>query len=185
VRNILAILTGLVMSITSASTRGGVVDVSVRFEPADQTVGIGEPITVNLVADVTSPVIGWGLDVIEDTPGIITPSAPMTIGPAWWAADTVDGDGLAGLAFPDSYSGTGILLATFSFTAIAEGDTYLLASYTLGDDTEGFALDPSGFANVEFVPGHITVTPEPAALAMLMIGGLIVSRRRYRPSTSC
>ena len=58
---------------------------------------------------------------------------------------------------------------------------------TLSDDnpadlSEGFALDPppiGAFADVIYVPGSITVTPEPASLALLLLGGVAcVSRRR-------
>jgi hypothetical protein len=47
--------------------------------------------------------------------------------------------------------------------------------------TEGFALNPppaGEFADVTYVPGEITVTPEPGTLALLALGGLTLIRRR-------
>ena len=107
------------------------------------------------------------------------------------AATTADGDGLAGLADPfaptnGSVSGTGILLATLTFRADAEGMTDLIASTTPGDQTEGFPLDPTGFANVTFEPGQIIIIPEPATVLPLLcalfggLGGVRARRRKRR-----
>jgi len=59
------------------------------------------------------------------------------------------------------------------------------ADTTPGDLTEGFALDPTGFATATFEPGQVNVIPEPATLlplACVLIGsfGRARSRRRVR-----
>ena len=115
---------------------------------------------------------------------------PSVAFPPWITTTTADGDGLAGLADPfaptnGSVSGTGILPATLTFRADAQGTTDLLMSTTPGDLTEGFPLDPTGFATITFEPGQITVIPEPATLlpmlAVLTCGlGWTRSRRRLR-----
>lgn len=157
-----------------------------RFEPPSQTVALGGIFTVDIVADIDMPVVGWGLDLSLLTPGILLPTGPPAIGADWLSALAPDGDGLAGLASPlpptnGSVSGTGIVLATLSFSADAIGATDLVASVTPGDLTEGFALDPTGFATMTFQPGQVTVVPEPAtALLLVGVGCVILIRRRKR-----
>ena len=158
----------------------GLVDVTVRFDPPEQTVQVGDTFTVGLVADITLPVLGWGLDVSLVPSDLVTPSGLPSIGPLWVPAYSSDGDGLAGLAFPDSVVGSGVLLATLTYHADAVGIADLLASVTSEDGTEGFALDPTGFASVRFDPGEVTVMPEPAGLLLLANGVLVSASRRER-----
>lgn len=157
--------------------------VVVRFEPTAQTVNLGDTFSVDIVADIDTPVVGWGLDQAVVNPGMLSISAPFTIGPSWLPATAADGDGLAGLASPlppvnGSVMGLGVVLATLSFSADAVGSTALLTSVTPNDLTEGFALDPTGFANVTFEPGQITVIPEPSSLMLFIIGCVLIRRRR-------
>ena len=183
--------TAALLLIVSSAEASLVSDVVVRFDPPMQTVSINDVFTVDLIADISAPVVGWGLDVDLSVPTIASISAPpIVVFPPWIAATAADGDGLAGLADPfaptnGSVSGAGILLATLTFQADAQGTTDLLTSVTPGDLTEGFALDPTGFATITFQPGEVTVIPEPATLlpllAVLSCGlGLTRSRRRGR-----
>jgi len=156
-----------------------------RFDPPSQTVVLGTNFTVNIVADIDMPVVGWGLDVVPAIPGFVSLTTTPAIGTDWLSAFAPDGDGLAGLASPlpptnGSVSGTGIVLATLSFSADAIGATSLVASITPGDQTEGFALDPTGFATVTFQPGQVTVVPEPSTTAFLLIAGVLALHRRKR-----
>lgn len=151
--------------------------VTVRFDPPTKTVDRFDVFTIDLVADITEPVVGWGLDLTLDPAGIISLSGPPALGPSWLSAFASDGDGLAGLAFPDSVADVGVVLATLSFTADAVGQADLLAGYSLGDLAEGFPLDPGGFASVAFEIGHVMVVPEPAMI-VLLAGGLFGLRCR-------
>lgn len=147
-------------------------EVCVRFDPASTVVGVGDTFSVNIVADMATPVVGWGLDFAAVTPPVVSIQAPPTIGLIWLAAHATDGDGLAGLAFPNSVVGDGVVLATLHLHADTLGQTDLQLSTTLGDLTEGFAKDPSGFATVGFELGHVAVVPEPSigfALATLAL----------------
>lgn len=168
------------LACVSAATAGLV---TVRFDPPDQTVNLGDPFSVSLVADISDPVLGWGLDFTIANPSVAALSGPPVIGPQWFPFSTPDGDGLGGIAFPNSISGNNVLLATLNFTADSLGDTNLLLSVTPGDLTEGFPLDPTGFATLSFEPGHVTVIPEPASVAILAFAGLGAIRpvrRRFR-----
>jgi len=50
--------------------------------------------------------------------------------------------------------------------------------------TEGFPLDPTGFADVTFEGGHVRVIPEPTTMILLAMLGLLGLRwpRERRPS---
>jgi hypothetical protein len=146
--------------------------VIVRVEPASRTVNVGDHFSVNIVADIEEPVVGWGLDLAFDH-AVLAADGPPTIDSAWHTAWAPDGDGLIGLAFPDSISGQNVLLATVSLSAIHVGGTDLMLGVTPGDLNEGFPLYPSGFAAVSFTQGHVNVVPEPAGL-LLIAGGLMV-----------
>lgn len=158
----------------------GAAQVTVRIEPPTKIINLNDVFTVDLVADIAEPVVGWGLDVTLDSPGIISFDASPSIDPTWLPVASPDGDGLSAIAFPSSVSGAGVVLATLTFSADALGETDLLASYTVGDLTEGFPLDPSGFATTAFEMGHVTVIPEPGTLVFAALGWLAVMRRTRR-----
>ena len=151
-------------------------NVTVRFDPLSTTVPVGGTFTVNIVADIPQPVVGWGLDLTIQNPTVVSQTAVPSIGPLWVPAYAPDGDGLAAVAFPGGISGTGVVLATLTLSANAIGQTDLWLSVTPGDLNEGFALAPTGFADVTFQPGHVTV-PEPGTALLLLAAGLVTVRR--------
>ncbi len=116
-----------------ASTAWG--DIIVRFDPPDETVHLGDVFTMDIVADIPNPVLGWGLDLSIVDPTILSTVGAPAVGPDWFGAFAPDGDGLAALAFPNSVSGNGVLLATMTFSADALGETDLLFSVTPRDLT--------------------------------------------------
>lgn len=162
---------------------------TVRFNPADSTYAVDDVFTVQLVADLgTQSSIGWGLDLEYDT-NLLSLIQPPEIGPFWQAAFADDGDGLAGSADPftdpdnnllfGSIGGDNVLLATLTFKALAPGQSPLIASITDNDLNEGFALDPTGFADIVFENGAIHVVPEPLHLSAILLA-LGACRRRNR-----
>ncbi len=151
----------------------------VRFEPATAQVAAGSSFQVELVAQLDEPVLGFGLDL--DLRGVALEGPPL-IGPAWLPVEAADGDGLAGVAFPDGVAGDRVLLATLPLVAGEPGVARLFTGFTVGDLTEGFALDPSGFASpVGFESAEIRIVPEPggALLCGAALTGLALSRRRW------
>ncbi len=168
----------LAMLLVTGRPQTGLADVTVRARPSVATVNVGDPFDMELRADLGDPVLGWGLDVAFDG-DIIGQALAPTIGPLWASVHTPDGDDLAGLKYPPSLSGNDILLATLHFIAVAPGQTDLVIGVTAGDLTEGFALDPTGFANVQFEPASVTVLPEPAT-GLLLASCLICLRARKR-----
>jgi hypothetical protein len=165
----------LVIGLLVSPALAGIV---VSFAPPAQSVNIGAgTTTVDIVADIpeADAIIGWGLDLgLTGTSVSVIP--PPAIGPLFNPAFAPDGDGLAGLVPPPFLVwGTGVQLATITLSLDSLGTTYLDASVTPGDLFEGFMTE-NGFAAVQFVQGSVTVTPEPASLALLALLGLL--RRR-------
>lgn len=175
------IVVGLLMFACLGGTGQG--ELVVRLAPPDRAVGLGEAFTIDILADVGDPLVGWGLDLSFD-PSILALVGPPAIGPRWVPAFAPDGDGLAALAFPDSVSGVDVVLATLTFSAAALGETDLLLSTTPGDLTEGFALDPTGFAVPSFQSAHVAVVPEPATglLAVITLFTVGLATRQSTPS---
>ena len=160
------------------------VTISLELEDPGANISIGDIFTLNILADISEPVLGWGLDLNFD-PGLVNQTAAPVIGPSWFAALSPDGDGLAGLAFPTPVSGTGILLASLSFEAMAEGTALFSSSITPFDLSEGFPLAfalPGSFADVVFIDREVTINvPEPATLFLLLSGFAAMSIYR-RPA---
>lgn len=159
------------------------VPVEVSFDPLDSAVYPGDTFSINLTADIPDPVLGFGLDLAFDPTILSLDWDNIVIGSQWIPAMALDGDKLAGMAFPLPVSGDDIVLAALSFTALNLGKTDLMASYTVGDFTEGFPLFPSGFADVVFVDGSVSVVPEPATWLLFcfgMLGMVGVKKRIWR-----
>lgn len=187
----LPVLLWILMAASSAPA-----DIIVSFDPTPKSAGIGERFSIDLVANIPpgQAIIGWGVDYVFQTLGIVIQDG-SDIGPVWDAAITTpDGDGLAGLA--PAPPGTGIwgesvLLATIHLEALTAGTTVLLVGDSFPDDpTEGFAISPDqggGFADVSYKEGLIIV-PSPSSAGLLLLGVLALGRRRLGlglPSPAC
>ncbi len=162
-------------------------DIIVAFEPSHQVVNLPDgTATVNIVALIpqSDAIVGWGIDL--DILGTSVVRDSVAIGPAFTAVTAPDLDGLAAIApvppgAPVWAAPIPVVLATVTFTLAEVG----LSDLVLSDDypfdlNEGFALNPppvGAYANVTYMPGSIEVLPEPAALALLALGGLLVRRR--------
>ena len=150
--------------------------VNVWCEPANATVAVGETVTMEIWADFSIPVTGWGLDAFP----ALSEFAAITdvaIGSAWSGSDTLDGDGLAGLSFPNGNNGV-TLLTSITIEGLLEGYTPLTLDYSPAED-EGF-LTESGTLdqNVSFSPTAIQVVPEPASVSLMLLSVLLLHHRR-------
>jgi hypothetical protein len=172
---LLAVFTTLFTTVSSARAT---VTVSLELPAAPPVVS--EWFDVQIVADLPNPILGWGLDFEIALPEIAT-KTDVQIGDSWLPVATSDGDGLAGVAFPGPIAGTRVVLATVTLEALAEG----MSELVIGDDhpsdlTEGFALDPTGFESVDYIPSSITIVPEPTSMGSLGVLIAMVWRRRRR-----
>ena len=178
-----AVMGVVVLGLLMASPAMATIDV--YLAPANQVVDIANgTTTVDLVADIplADAIIGWGLDLSLGG-DLNVSNINVAIAPAFDAVAALDGDGLAGLVnfMNVPVSGSGVVLATVTFSLDALGTTSLtLSDNSPGDVTEGFARDdsPPDFAIVSYTGGSIEVVPEPASLALLLLGGVAVLRRR-------
>lgn len=174
-------LLGSLLAAGALAASAAAATVDVYLVPQDSVIGLGDTVMVDVYADISDPVLGWGLDLDATLPAIADKTGNQSIGPAWNPATSIDGDDLAGVVpFPPvGVSGNGILLASVEFVGLSIGVTPLAVGDNYPDDlSEGFALDPTGFADVTYRGGSITVVPEPAAFALLALGGLEALRRR-------
>jgi hypothetical protein len=155
------------------------------------------------IADA-NPIVGWGFDIWFDE-SVTGPGTIVAYGPDWLglAAPTPDPDDPsvdlnleAITVWPDplpGVTGNEVLLASISFPGAGTGDSLTLGDHNpwngLGDWNEGFIIQPPptcNFAQVGYVdlnpdPFIITIPvpiPEPTSLALLLLGGLAVIRRR-------
>jgi len=176
----IGLLIGLASAMTLAESATALS--SVRFETATPSPTLGSTFEVQIVADLSDPIVGWGLDLGFDASLLSTVGAPV-IGPAWAGVFAPDGDGLSGLTPSVGISGNDILLATLTFTADALGASALIASVTPGALTEGFALDPTGFDSLAFTNGLIEVVPEPSTALLVSLGLLATATRRRLADT--
>ena len=160
--------------------------ITVTLVPADPTIEVvGQTVEVDLVADIpeSTPVVGWGMDLVVEN-GALGWWLLKAVGPDFVAVHASDGDELAGLVPPpDGVWGSQVLLATIELTGTAPGTTALLPGDSNPDDlTEGFMVDPDaggGYAEVTYVPGVLTVLPEPGSAALLLAAaGLLIRRRK-------
>jgi len=170
-----------VLSAVGLCTAPALATIDVYLNPSNVTVYVGDLFTVDVLADIPEmePILGWGLDLTFDNPWVQQIGGP-TVGPLWIPAAAPDGDGLAGVAFPPpGLWGDHVPLASITLQAVAMGTVNVgLDDDNPPDLTEGFALDPVGFAEVNYVPGTITIIPEPATLALLIAGSVALLRRR-------
>ncbi len=154
--------------------------VMVSLSPSSADIHVGDVFSVDIVADIGAmePVLGWGLDM-QNPSGLLTQTAAPVIGSDWFPAIGLDGDGLAGMAFPVPVAGDNILLASLTFEAIGAGIATLMPTYSPGDFTEGFPLaSPNlGFADVDFmgltltVRDHVVnVIPAPDTIILMLLG---------------
>ena len=136
--------------------------------PSQSMVRIGQPFEVELRGSLSRPVLGWGLD-LSYTAGSLAPQDIPEIGPAWIRINAADGDGLAGLAFPNPVFGVSLLLARIQFVALAPGTFSFIAGLTEGDLAEGFPLTPAGFED-DVRLGHATVVVVDESSTIELVG---------------
>ncbi len=179
-----ALLLGLLISPALAGT------IEVFINPAFQSVDLAAGTAdVQILANIqeADAIFGWGIDLNRDNGNVSFTSGDVAVGPLFDPATAPDGDGLAGLVAPSgTVWGTNVLLATVTLTLNALGTTVLTPGDSNpfpfhGDLTEGFVGYPPearDFRLVHYTGGSITITPEPAALSLLALGGLALLRRR-------
>ena len=145
-------------------------------------VGVGQSFQVDVLGDLSEPIVGWGLDANTDASKLLL--SDVSVGSAWLPVGSADGDGLAGLAGLPGVSGNAVLIATLTFEGLTAGLTDLLLGVTPGDNSEGFALvQPGSFDNVVFPPAlGVTVVPEPASAGLLALGLLALTAAARRSS---
>jgi hypothetical protein len=154
--------------------------VMVGFAPEASLVTPGTSFAVEIRADLGEPVLGFGLDLAFD-PAILALESPPEIAAPWLPLFAADGDALAGAAFDAGLVGDDVLLAVLHLRALAPGTSALALSVTPGDLTEGFALDPEGFAaDPFFAPGSVQVVPEPGTGLLVAAGLAALALRRPR-----
>jgi hypothetical protein len=146
--------------------------VIVTLVPSAIQLDVGQTFTVDIFADASAPLVGFGIDLVLDPivgPG---PGLPV-IGSAWIPVAGLDGDGLTGIGPITGLIGS-ILLATVTVEALAPGVANLDITVTPGDLTEGFPLLAGGFDVFQTATASVLVTPEPSTSMLLSFGILVL-----------
>ena len=158
-------------------------DITVRFDPVNTVIPtVGGTALVDIYADIPEAdgILAWGFDIDVAVPAIADWTF-VSAGPLFNAGAAADGDNLFATAPPPNIPvfGTDILLATVQFQGLAPGLTAIgMSDDNPADLSEGFGLDPSGFATVIYQAGTVEVLPEPTSLLLLALGGFAALRRR-------
>jgi len=188
-------LAAFVVSLLQIAPAGAV---SLNFVPSQQTVDVGQPVSVDLVisglGSGVPPSIGsFDLDV-SFNPGVLTPTGVLfgtflgdpVLGEALTDASFLGGVvDLAGVSLltsseldllqPDSFS-----LATLFFETISLGSSGLEFSQALVDDTFGQKLD------LTVGSGGVNVVPEPGTFILALCGlmGIVFRAKSKRKDST-
>ena len=138
--------------------------VTVHFTAPAATFTAGSTFMLSVSADITDPVLGWGLTPQFDPTLLALDN--VALGPLWSSAGSA---ALGGLAFPAAVSGNNTLLATLTFHTLQPGPVSLSFGVNPNDATQGFALLAGGFAGLSgavktYTPaaGPVLVSPAQA-----------------------
>lgn len=174
----LCVFTSLIAERCQAAT------ISVSLSPGRTVVAVGDPLTLHIQATTSDSLVGWGLDL--EWQSQVFQFTGITIGSLWLPFDSLDGDNLSAVAFPDPVSGNQILLATAHFLAIAPGLGGFSLGVTAGDLTEGFLLENGQFAEPHLTGAAVTVessdpapVPEPSTKSLIVLPGVALLSQFY------
>jgi hypothetical protein len=176
-------MAGLVVVAAALSAESAMAaSIDITLAPDASEYVVGDTVTVDVFASTTDPLVGYGFDFVLDDDAILSYEGFSAVDP-FTKVLSADGDGVAGLSFTGGATGGNLLLGTATFNAAGEGDVVVNVGVTSGDLSEGFGSNGEGvFLDFDSAPATITVqsaaVPEPATMAMLVGGGLLLLRRR-------
>jgi len=144
----------------------GWADVMVSLDKPNPSFTTGQTFSVNLLASISDPILGFGLDFNFDSSLLTLDSA--VVAPSWFAAIGTEANDVVGLAFPLPVSGSTVV-ETLNFTALNTGSTTLDLAYDSTNLAEGFPLASGGFArsNLRDEAPITGIVPEPSAVFLL------------------
>ncbi len=173
----------VVVLVTVPVLYSALIDITVNTD--DTTIPeIGQEFQITIVADIdeSSSIISWGLDLNID-PEYLEIVGPIETGDYWLSVNSSvgDGDGLAGLSFPNAVSGDKVVLFVVTLKAIKQGVTDITVTYDDLEYFEGFWLQGAGngyVTDVKLSGQDMTILPEPATIVLLGSGLLICMKRK-------
>ncbi len=164
----------------------GLAEITLNFDPTvvdpGQTVDIAISLTSNHGMDLSVGGIGYEYDTASDAWGVLNPSAfewipEDMLNPDFWFISEDLPNPQAVAFFPaaaiDIPDGVSVHFANLTVTPSNSPGEYSLASGASVFDADVNPLELKGGD-----PVTITVTPEPASLCLLALGGLALLRRR-------
>jgi len=178
-----------------ASAQPPVIDVTV--ECSDAVIDIGERATLTFYgqlkpthANAGNGVFSWALDLVIDDPNIVSVDAASVDRSGWWndplssSSGTPKAWGLQGIydsEDDDTERGIGAKVRIFSLDVIglADGETDVFVRPDSSDFADPDFQTWGGDLGGDYADGSATiVVPEPAAVALMALGGLAALRRR-------
>lgn len=169
--------------------------------PAQTSIDVGQQVDVTITANISENILGFGFDLLYNDQ--LLSVASVEIAPPFVPLNAPDGDGLAGLAYPNNVVGSNVKLATVTLTALAPGKSGISIGVTPGDPMEGFP-QYQGWADLQVATDAsitisaagsfssssgggagptITDVPEPATIALIVLGA-VMARKFSRKVTA-
>ncbi len=148
----------LVAGVLAGPAYGAMIQIDLVATPSSVTAG--GTVEVAVLADIVSPVIGYGFNIVFDG-ALLRLDSVSVPQPFVSLASAVPGASVLALAYPNNAVGTDVVLAKAHFTSLATGSAQVNISVNPGDLTQGFAeMQVGAFAQFAVTPAQISITAE-------------------------
>ncbi len=158
--------------------------VTIDMIPSVTEAVVGQSVVVQVLADLSEPVIGFGFDFVFD-PTLLRLDSVTIPQPFVSLVGSRQSGGVLAMAYPNNAQGTASLLASARFTTLSPGLAVVGIVADPGDKTQGFPeLQVGEYSTVTVrTAGIRIVVPEPSTVLFLAVGILAMFWLPYHRAT--